>query len=40
MATKAELEERNAALQAALEEACDLIHDALGIDEEDEDGES
>ena len=40
MPTKAELEERNAALQAALEQACDLIHDALGIEEEDEGDES
>lgn len=40
MATKAELEERNAVLQAALEEACDLIHDALGIEDEDQTDES
>lgn len=40
MATKAELEERNAVLQAALEEACDLIHDALGIEVEDQSDES
>jgi hypothetical protein len=40
MATKAELEERVAVLQAALEEACDLIHDALGIEDEDQTDES
>ena len=39
MATKAELEERNAVLQATLEEACDLIHDALGIEDEDQSDE-
>jgi hypothetical protein len=36
MPTKAELEERNAVLQEALEEACDLIHGALGIEDADE----
>lgn len=36
MATKAQLEERNAVLQEALEEAYDLIHDALGIEDADE----
>ena len=36
MATKTELEERNAVLQEALEEAYDIIHDALGIEDVDE----
>lgn len=40
MATKAELEERVAVLEAVLEEAFDLIHDALGIEDEDESEES
>ena len=40
MATKADLEHRVAMLEEALEEACDLIHDALGIEEEDEGDES
>lgn len=39
MATKAELEERVAALQAAFEEVCDLAHDALGIVDEDQSDE-
>ena len=39
MPTKAELEERNAELREALEAACDLIHDALGIEDEDENHE-
>ncbi len=36
MPTKAELEEHNAVLREALEEACDLIHGALGIEDADE----
>ena len=36
MATKAELEERVVVLQETLEAACDLIHDALGIEDVDE----
>ena len=36
MPTKAELEERNAVLQEALEAACDLFHGALGIVDVDE----
>jgi len=36
MPTKAELEERNAVLREALEETCDLIHSALGIEDVDE----
>ncbi len=39
MATKAELEERIAELQAAVEEICDLAHDALGIEDEDQSDE-
>jgi hypothetical protein len=39
MATKAEFEERNSALQAALEEICDIVHDALGIEDEDQSDE-
>lgn len=34
--TKRELEERNAMLQAALEAACDIVHDALDIEDVDD----
>ena len=40
MPTKAELEERVAVLQAALEVVWDLAHDALGIEDEDQTNES
>jgi hypothetical protein len=36
MATKAELEERVVELEEALEQALDIIHDALGIEGESE----
>ncbi len=36
MPTKAELAEQNAVLREALEEACDLIHEALGIEDAEE----
>ncbi len=36
MPTKAELEEQNSALREALEEACDLILEALGIEDAEE----
>lgn len=36
MPTKIELEHRVAVLQAALEEACDIVHDALDIEVVDE----
>ncbi len=40
MAIKAELEHRVAVLQEALEEAYDLIRDALGTEDEDESTDS